>query len=326
PERDVRRLIRGTRASRLARWQTDHVADLLRQVHGPDLQVEIEVFSTRGDQIQDKPLPEIGAKGLFTAELEEALSAGRIDAAVHSLKDLPTDLPPGLEVVAIPPRADPRDGLVLRGTEGAPDAAVAPGLLDGLPLGGTLGTGSVRRAAQARLLRPDLQVKDLRGNVPTRIRKLEEGQYDGIILACAGLERLGLSERIARCLDLPWLPAPGQGAIAVEGSQASEETVALLAAIDDPLTRLVVTAERELLAQLEGGCSVPVGALARLDGAKLQLQAALIAPDGSRSVPGSAEGPADLGAARELGRSAAEQILRAGGRSILEALAGGRPR
>jgi hydroxymethylbilane synthase len=269
----VTRLRIGTRGSELARWQSDHVAGLLRAL-GHD--VEVQIFTTRGDVILDKPLPEIGGKGLFTAELEAALRQGVIDLAVHSLKDLPTEDAPGLAVVAIPERADPRDALV----GPRPGAAAS---LAGLPRGARVGTSSLRRRAQLLEQRPDLRVLDVRGNVGTRLRKLDEGQYDALLLACAGLDRLGLGHRIDVRLGGDWLCAAGQGALGIQGRADDDAVNKALAALDHPATRTECEAERGVLAGLGGGCSLPLGVRA-VAGAELLIQAALLLPDGTDAV------------------------------------------
>lgn len=299
----------GTRGSKLARWQSDYIADLLRSTY-PDATVEIVVISTKGDEILDKPLPEIGGKGLFTLELENALHAGDIDCAVHSLKDLPTENPAGLIIGAIPARAPVADVLVSR--NGQP--------LDALQQGATLGTSSRRRAAQLLAHRPDLNIIDIRGNVPTRINKCldENGPYDAIVLAQAGVTRLGLDEHITQVLDFEMmLPAPGQGAIGVQ-CRAGDD--AAFAPLMDAPTQLAVTAERAFLNKLEGGCSVPVAALATINGDCIALDARVIGVSGSPIVAVTAESSIELDAARLLGVSAAENALQQGAGDILEAL------
>lgn len=302
----------GTRGSRLARWQSDYIAELLRETY-PDAQIEIEVISTKGDQILDKPLPAIGGKGLFTLELETALHEGRIDCAVHSLKDLPTDNPDGLVVGAIPKRAPVADVLVSR-------AGLA---LADLPHGATIGTSSRRRAAQLHACRSDLNIIDIRGNVPTRINKCLDpnGPYDAIVLAQAGVTRLGLDEHITQVLDFDMmLPAPGQGAIGVQCRAGDDAVFALLT---DEATRLAVTAERAFLNKLEGGCSVPVAALASVRDEQLTLHARvidlagtpLIHVDLSSLLNGEAITQAD-----KLGRDAAAEAITQGAAEILEAL------
>ncbi len=314
----------GSRGSRLALWQSEYVADLLRAVH-PDIEVEVRVFSTKGDRIQDKPLPEIGGKGLFTAELEEALREGAIQVAVHSLKDLPTELPPGLGVVAVPPRADPRDALVLR-----PDlreqaaARMASGDFDPrdnfafLPQGASVGTSSVRRRALLLRSRPDLEVRDIRGNVPTRLRKLDEGGYDAILLACAGLERLGLADRIDRRLEAPWIAAPAQGAIAVEGRVDDIDMLERVRQIEHRPTRVEVEAERTVLAALEGGCSLPLAVQAHAGRSVLSLAALALDPQGRRALRAERSGEATLMGARRLGRIISRDLLDRGARALLD--------
>ncbi len=249
---DTMSLRAGTRGSRLALWQTDLVASRLRQAW-PGLQVERVLITTLGDRVSDVPLPRIGDKGIFTRELEDALRAGTIDLAVHSLKDLPTELPPGLVIAAILERADPRDALV----------GPSPVTIDTLRAGARVGTSSLRRRAQLLARRPDLDVRDLRGNVPTRVDKVLAGDLDAAVLALAGLTRLGLSDHVVEVFGTDvMLPAPGQGALAVEIRADDQRTAAWVAPLDDRDTRLATTAERTMLAQLEGGCQAPIGALA----------------------------------------------------------------
>lgn len=239
-----------TRKSALALWQAEHVAALLRAAHA-GLRVELVPLSTRGDEILDKPLATIGGKGLFLKELEVAMLEGRADLAVHSLKDVPAELEPGFTLPAILPRAD------------AADAFISNDYVDlaALPHGARVGTSSLRRQAQLRAVRPDLELLDLRGNVGTRLQKLDSGHYDAILLACAGLERLGLHDRIRSRLAPPeWLPAPGQAAIAIEARNDQPSVLEALAVLDDPDTRLAVTAERAMNHALGGSCTVPVGA------------------------------------------------------------------
>ncbi|SFW68466.1 hydroxymethylbilane synthase [Luteibacter sp. UNCMF366Tsu5.1] len=239
-----------TRKSALALWQAEHVASLLRQAH-PGLQVELVPLSTRGDEILDRSLATIGGKGLFLKELEIAMLEDRADIAVHSLKDVPAELEPGFVLSAILPRADAADAFISN------DYAT---LID-LPNGARVGTSSLRRQAQLRALRPDLQLLDLRGNVNTRLAKLDEGHYDAIILACAGVERLGLGGRIrARLASPDWLPAPGQGAIAVESRATDARINAYVAALIDEETRIAVEAERAMNEKLGGSCAVAIGA------------------------------------------------------------------
>jgi hydroxymethylbilane synthase len=317
----------GSRGSELALWQSHYVADLLRAQHR-DLEVEVRIFSTKGDRVLDKPLPEVGGKGLFTAELEEALLAGEIQCAVHSLKDLPTELPDGLAVIAVPPRANPADALVLR-EEHRARVAEQIGSVDFdprdnfafLPQGAVVGTSSVRRGAQLRRTRPDVEIKDIRGNVPTRLRKVDEGQYDATLLACAGLQRLGLGERIDRELAAPWVSAPGQGAIGVEGRADDVQALELLRQIEHRPTRIEVEAERTVLAALEGGCSLPLGVSATASSSALSLIALVVQPDGSRWLRAERRGEATLQGARRLGRIVARDLIDRGARDLIEGCA-----
>jgi hydroxymethylbilane synthase len=302
----------GTRSSELALRQAREVAAAL-ETRG--IASELVTYTTIGDRILDKPLSAIGAKGLFTAELESDLLAGRTDCAVHSLKDLPTADPAGLTIVALLPREDPRDALV-----------VGPGVsarsLAELPEGARVGTSSLRRRAQLRAARPDLDVHELRGNVGTRLRKVDEGEVDAALLAAAGLRRLGLESRIVALLDPPaWLSAPGQGAIAVQARSNDQEMIALLAGLDHATTRAAVTAERALLAALEGGCQVPIGA-AMLQGTDAfgggTLHGLIAALDGTSVIRGSIA--IDQSDASASARDLAAQLLAAGGAAILAAL------
>ena len=273
----------GTRTSRLAMWQAHWVADALRR-SWPGLSVELVEFVTEGDRTLDKPLPEIGGKGLFTVELEAALLAGRIDLAVHSLKDLPTDDPAGLTVGATTERADVRDAWI------SPSGA---GLAD-LPRGATVGTSSLRRGAQLLRRRPDLVIRSIRGNVETRIRKVHDGGYDAGVLALAGLERLEIADRAAAVLDLDtMLPAPGQAALGVQVRADDADVLRHVAALDHPETRASVTAERAFLAGLGGGCSAPIAAYARVEGGRLAVRTRVVSTDGARVVEVDADGPFD---------------------------------
>ena len=299
----------GTRGSALALWQAHLIRALLVRAWTA-LTVEIEVMKTQGDVTLDSPLPQIGGKGVFTAELEAALRSGAIDLAVHSLKDLPTEGSPGLIIGAIPERGDPRDALVSRGSH----------TLDALPTGAAVGTSSLRRAAQLLVLRPDLRLLDIRGNVDTRIRKAldEDGPYDAIVLALAGLERLGRAEEASQWLPLEvMLPAPGQGALAVQcrDEQASRE---LLAPLSHRATTLAVTAERAFLAALGGGCAVPVAAHATYSQRRLSLRGRVTSPDGSRQVDVSLSGSASLKGALALGQKLAEMALAQHADELLE--------
>lgn len=304
-------LIFASRPSRLARWQTDHVIEWLKSAWD-GLKFEIKIITTQGDQILEKPLPEIGGKGLFTLELERALMDGEVHVAVHSLKDLPTEVTPGLAVKVIPPRVDPRDVLVTMNGH----------TLESLPSGAVVGTSSNRRASQLLCIRDDLIVSSMRGNVETRIQKVLEGQYDAAILAAAGLLRLGLESRISQYLPKElMLPAPGQGALAVQCRSDDDSTLELLGAIDHLPTRLCVTAERAFLAGLGGGCSLPVGALSTLDGNRIMLDGIVAAPDGSRSLRLAAQGDDPVA----LGRELAQRFIKQGAGEWLspEQLGGG---
>ena len=286
---------------------------MLLGLHRPDLRVELVHFTTRGDRALDRPLPEIGGKGLFTQELEEALLAREIDLAVHSLKDLPTGLVESFVLGAILPRANPFDALISR--QGCTLAT--------LPPGATVGTSSLRRSAQLRTYRPDLRTESLRGNVDTRLRKAldPEGPYDAIVLAAAGLDRLGHSDTISEVLDPTiMLPAPGQGALAVQCRAGDARTLEALAPLDDPATRSAVTAERAFLHRLDAGCRLPVSAYARLDGGDLRLTGRVSAIDGTRTL--TVHGSAALSAALALGVQLAERALAQGADALLDALRG----
>jgi hydroxymethylbilane synthase len=308
----------GTRGSALARWQTDYVADLLRAAY-PGLEVEIVEMTTRGDRVLDAPLPLIGGKGVFTAELEDALRGGQIDLAVHSLKDLPTDDPAGIVIGAIPPRASIEDALVSRARHS----------LASLPEGAVVGTSSRRRAGQLLHARSDLRCIDLRGNVDTRLRKAldPDGPYDAIVLARAGLERLNRGNTISQTLPLDvMLPAPGQGALAVQ-CRDEETALALLKSLDHAATRVAVTAERAFLTGLGGGCSVPVAAYGSINDRSLILLGRITSLDGSQQVDVSLTAAYDVSsgaaitAAGELGHRLAEKALQQGVAHILEEIA-----
>lgn len=337
----------GTRKSPLALRQAEAAAERLRRA-APGLETVIVGLEARGDRWASVSLWATGGTGLFTADLEAALLEGRVDVAVHSLKDLPTAATPGLVVAAVPEREDPSDVLVTpargapaRGAPapGAPPAdgfaapdelAALPGALAALPPGARVGTSSLRRAAQVLRLRPDLRCLPIRGNVGTRLRKLAAGDYDAVLLAAAGLLRLGLAPdrgrlesdgarfRVARLPLDAVLPAPGQGALALQVRRRDSAVRDLVAAVDDPAVRAAVTAERALLAALEGGCRLPVAAHATVEGGRLRLRGRVVAPDGSRALEDAREGPVRRAAA--LGRRAAAALLDAGaGRLLREA-------
>jgi hydroxymethylbilane synthase len=292
----------GSRGSQLALWQAHHIGGRLKAL---GVETRIEIIRTTGDHLQTASLAQTGGKGLFTKEIEDALLAGQIDLAVHSLKDLPTESPEGLVIAAIPVRQDPHDAMV--GCS-----------LEQLPRGARVGTSSQRRSAQLLLLRPDLVIEPIRGNVDTRLRKVKEGQYAASLLAVAGLRRLGLDQEIAQIFTVEEMcPAPGQGALAV---QTREQGLAkeICGQLDDAATRQAVTCERALLAALGGGCQLPVGALAVPLGGLLQVTGIIVAPDASHFVRGQKQGAA--GEAKELGEALAAELLALGGSAILESL------
>lgn len=283
-----------TRPSALARWQTGHVIQLIQTRWG-NLTCKEQVITTKGDLDMAKSLPEIGGKGLFTYELEKALQEKRVHAVVHSLKDLPTEEIPGLIIGAIPQRADARDVLI------CPKGLT----LEKLPADAVIGTSSNRRLAQILAYRPDLQVRPIRGNIDTRIRKALGGEYDAILLAAAGVVRLGLEKHITQYLPLEvMLPAPGQGALAVQCRKGDKDTLILLNAIDHAETRRAVSAERVFLSALGGGCSLPIGALAEVRGEEIRLRGVITAPDGSKVISLSASGGDPMQVGQELAQKA----------------------
>lgn len=290
----------GTRGSALAVAQTRQTVAGLQE-RWPGLAVEIVTITTRGDVQTQVPLHEVGGKGLFVKEIEEALLFGRIDLAVHSAKDLPSDLPAGLALVAVPARADARDALVSR--EGR--------RLADLPEGARVGTSSLRRVFQLRHLRPDLRIEPLRGNVDTRLHRVAEGRFDAIVLAAAGLGRLGLADRITELLDpVAFVPAAGQGALALEARADDSRVRALTAPLNDPATETALRAERAFLAKLEGGCQVPAGAHARLEDGRLVLEGFLASPDGAVFLRDRERG--SEAEAEALGIALAERLLSRG--------------
>jgi len=302
-----------TRQSPLALWQAHYVQQRLMASH-PGLQVELVPMVTRGDIILDTPLAKVGGKGLFVKELELALLEGRADIAVHSMKDVPVDFPAGLGLVTICERDDPRDAFVSNHFAS----------LDQLPQGSVVGTSSLRRQCQLRRRRPDLIVRDLRGNVGTRLGKLDNGDYDAIILAVAGLKRLGLEQRIRSPLSAEEsLPAVGQGAVGIECRLDDDVTRALLAPLNHRETEIRVRAERAMNTRLEGGCQVPIGSYAELTGDELWLRALVGAPDGSLMVCGERRGPSAQ--AEQMGVELAEELLAAGAREILHDVYQGNP-
>lgn len=300
------KLIFATRPSALARWQTQWVMNALESTHA-NLFCEEKIITTQGDKILDKPLPEIGGKGLFTQELENELISGAVHCAVHSLKDLPVDNPNGLTVGCIPVRGEARDALISRNGF----------TLLTLPQNAVVGTSSLRRAAQLLAVRPDLRIESLRGNVDTRLRKALDGQYDAIVLAGAGLKRLGLEQHVTEWLPLDlMLPAPGQGALAVQCREGDQATLDMLSSLEDESTRNAVTAERAFLSGLGGGCAVPVAAYAKVNSDQspvIRLTGLVISEDGNGAIKVSGEGTDAL----TLGSKLAQQAIEQGASEIL---------
>ena len=294
-----------TRGSKLALWQAEHIAGRLRQEH-PGLEVELKVVKTSGDRIQDAPLARFGGKGLFVKEIEETLLRGEAELAVHSMKDIPSELPRGLTLGVVPERDDAADCFL---SHAYPDIA-------SLPWGSVVGTSSLRRQAQLLALRPDLSVEMLRGNLDTRLRKLEQGQYQAIIVAAVGLKRLGLeAPYVARLLSGDFLPAVGQGSLGLEYVQGKEEVESLLACLDHVPSRLAVTAERSFLQRLEGGCQVPIGGHAALQDGELLLRGVVADLRGEEVIREERRLPAEE--PERLGREVADAILGRGGDRIL---------
>lgn len=300
------RIVVGTRGSMLARWQATFVAQALQRAH-PGLVIEENIIVTEGDRISAGPLWNAGGKGLWVKEIEAALLAGEIDLAVHSMKDVPGELAPGLAIAAIPARADVRDAVVSR------DGST----LDGLAKGARVGTTSLRRAFQLKGMRPDLDIQILRGNLDTRLRKVADGVVDAAILACAGLDRLGFADRIAERLSVErMLPAVGQGALAIETREGDQQTRALCAVLEDPETAIAVTAERAFLARLGATCRTPVAGHARLQNGQVVLRGRIGRPDGSATLADETQGP--LEAAVEIGRRLAEAMLSQGAAAMFD--------
>jgi hydroxymethylbilane synthase len=307
-------LIIGSRGSRLALWQAEWVKSALQARH-PHLEIHIEIIKTAGDVLKNVSLSVIGGQGVFTKEIEEALLDKRIDVAVHSLKDLPTVLPEKLTLAAITEREDARDALVLRA-----DLKAEINSLKTLPAGALIGTSSPRRLAQLKHLRADLIIKDLRGNVDTRLRKLDEGEYDAIILASAGLRRLGLAERISLSLEPEeMMPAVGQAALGIETRADDVETINLLATLDHAPTRAACMAERALLRELGGGCQLPIAGHAVASQDNLRLAGLVASADGQAIIRDTIEGAAKDAA--QLGKMLAERLLKKGANSLLHNLA-----
>ena len=291
-------IVIGSRGSALALWQARHIASELEKLGA---RTRREIIKTTGDKITDVPLANVGGKGLFTKEIEEALLAGAIDVAVHSLKDIPTEIPEGLTLTAFPPREDARDAWI-----GKPRSQMKPG--------DRVGTSSLRRSSQLKALGRGFVIENLRGNVDTRLRKLDEGQYDAIVLAAAGLRRLGWADRIQKLLDPSVMcPAVGQGSLAIETREDAGPGQMFAAKLDDASTRACVTAERSLLATLEGGCQVPIGAYATLEGTTIYLRAIVASIDGSRIIRDELRGDDPI----DLGRRLGHRLLESGAREIL---------
>ena len=294
----------GTRGSKLALWQSEYIKGLVEEITG--LPVELKIIKTTGDKILDVPLAKVGGKGLFTKELEVELLAGTVDLCVHSMKDVPTELPEGLGIAAMPPRVDPRDALV----------SGAGYTLETLPQGAKVGTSSLRRIAQVRALRPDVEIVDVRGNLDTRMRKAENGEVDVVILASAGITRMGWAERITGYIPTEQMvSAVGQGAIGIEIRESDEFMADVMDKIGDGPTMLCVTAERVVMNKLEGGCQVPIGAYARLDGDTLIMDAVVGSVAGDRILRAHLEGPASQPI--ELGEKAVAELLELGADAIL---------
>jgi len=296
----------GSRGSQLALWQANHISALLRE-RGHE--VEIEIIKTTGDKITDVALAKVGTKGMFTKEIEEALAEGRVDLAVHSLKDLPTQLPPGFELAAVTTRVNPRDVFL----------SLKYDSIQTLAHGARVGTSSLRRQAQLKSARPDLVIHPLRGNVDTRVRKLEEGEYDAIILAAAGLTRLGKTQWVKEVLSESFMcPAAGQGALGIEIREGDAAMSEHLAFLNDPVARAATTCERALLNKLGGGCQVPIGAFADMNNGRLELTAIVARPDGSEVLREQQSGDDPV----DLGEKVGETLLKRGATGILEQVYG----
>jgi hydroxymethylbilane synthase len=297
-----------TRQSRLALWQAEHVAARLREAH-PGLDVVLVPMTTQGDRILDRSLASVGGKGLFIKELELAITEGRADVAVHSMKDVPSDLPEGMTLAAMLPRADPRDAFV----------SVRHESFDALPQGARVGTSSLRRQCQLKYVRPDLQLQALRGNVETRLRKLQEEQYDAIVLAAAGLIRLGLERRITRFFSFDQsVPAVGQGIIGIECRADDERSIELSRALNDALAWQCCEAERAFAQRLQGSCQSPIAGYAEISGGQLQLRGVIGSPDGHEIYRGMNSGA--VAKVRVVGIELADRLLDAGARQLLEKL------
>jgi hydroxymethylbilane synthase len=297
-----------TRESRLALWQAEHVAARLREVHA-ELEVVLVPMTTQGDRILDRSLAAIGGKGLFIKELELAMAEGQADIAVHSMKDVPGELPPGMTLASMLSRADPRDAFVCLHHQD----------FEALPLGARVGTASQRRQCQLKSRRPDLELVTLRGNVETRLRRLEEGRYDAIILAAAGLQRLGLEDRITHCFSVEHsVPAVGQGIIGIECRDDDARSIELVRALNDAAAWQTCTAERAFALRLQGSCQSPIAGFAQIDGSTLLLRGVIGAPDGREMYRDAISGA--LEDAARLGTELAERMLAAGAGALLDRL------
>ena len=300
------RLRIGSRGSQLALWQAHHISELLR-ARGHTM--ELEIIKTTGDKITDVALAKVGTKGMFTKEIEEALIENQVDLAVHSLKDLPTELSADFEIAAITTREDPRDVF----------CSVKFASIEALPQQANVGTSSLRRQAQLKALRPDLEIHPVRGNVDTRLRKLESGDYDAVVLAAAGLNRLGKTQLVRQLIPVEVMtPAAGQGALAIEIRNGDTATRAIVAFLDDAAARATTTCERALLSKLGGGCQVPIGAFAEIQGGRIRLNAVVARPDGTKVLREAHEGDDPV----RLGREVGDTLLRRGGNVILEEVFG----
>jgi hydroxymethylbilane synthase len=297
-------LIVGTRGSKLSLTQSNAVLESIRAIH-PDVRFEVKIVKTLGDEDAKNPLFTIDRRGIFEKELGVAIAKGEIDLAVHSLKDVPTEESPDNVIAAIPKRGSPHDVLISKNR--------VP--LEALPKCGIVGTGSLRRLAEVKHLRPDLQIKAIRGNVDTRIRKVNEGEFDGVIVAEAGLERMGINGLISERFSLDrFTPAAGQGALAITAKKGNKAVIEFLSSIDDPLTRAEVTAERSLVLALEGGCRVPIGTIGRADNKDLSLYACVFSLDGEEKIVSSAKGA--LAEAKELGKRVGQKLVKQGAKEF----------
>ena len=303
----AKQLIRvATRGSMLALQQSGIIKAALEKLW-PEIRFELQIIKTTGDKITGVPLAQVGGKGLFVKEIEDALLDGSADLAVHSMKDVPAALPEGLIIAAVPEREDPRDALIIRSGKTIAD----------LRHGALIGTSSLRRSAQIRAMRPDFEVRDLRGNVETRLRKLDEGQFDAIILAAAGLNRMGWQDRVTMYMDpVEFIPAIGQGALGIEARSGDHRVLSLLAPLDHPETAVTVSSERSLLKELEGGCQVPIAGYARLTGKTIRLSGLVASLDGRQLFRAVRAAPMED--AVVLGKRVAGELLDMGARKILD--------